>query len=107
MGPSGSGKSSLLALTWAAGIALLALSGWFIPHHRGGTGRCLALAGLVLRDTPVVLLDEPFSALDRATEQHVLAGLSPWLQRRRAVIVTHAPERLPPTWPRLGLSSPP
>ncbi|MGF1612609.1 MAG: thiol reductant ABC exporter subunit CydC [Gammaproteobacteria bacterium] len=77
--------------------------------HRlsGGQGRRLALASLVLRDTPVALLDEPFSALDRETEQHVLADLSPWIQRRRVVIVTHAPERLPPTWPRLGLSSPP
>jgi ATP-binding cassette, subfamily C, bacterial CydC len=66
----------------------------------GGQARRLALAWLLLRDTPVVLLDEPFSGLDQGTEQRVLARIRPWLEARRAVIVTHAPERLPPGWPR-------
>lgn len=66
----------------------------------GGQARRLALAWLLLRDTPVVLLDEPFSGLDQTTEQRVLARIQPWLEARRAVIVTHAPERLPPDWPR-------
>ncbi len=66
----------------------------------GGQARRLALAWLILRDTPIILLDEPFSGLDRATEQRVLARLAPWFATRRAVIVTHAPERLPDEWPR-------
>ena len=66
----------------------------------GGQARRLALAWLILRDTPIILLDEPFSGLDRATERRVLARLAPWLATRRAVIVTHAPERLPADWPR-------
>jgi ATP-binding cassette, subfamily C, bacterial CydC len=66
----------------------------------GGQARRLALAWLLLRDTPVVLMDEPFSGLDQATERRVLARIRPWLEARRAVIVTHAPDRLPPAWPR-------
>jgi ATP-binding cassette, subfamily C, bacterial CydC len=66
----------------------------------GGQARRLALAWLMLRDTPIVLLDEPFSGLDHATEQRVLSRLAPWLATRLAVIVTHAPERLPAEWPR-------
>ncbi|TVP79482.1 thiol reductant ABC exporter subunit CydC [Thioalkalivibrio sp.] len=69
----------------------------------GGQARRLALAWLILRDTPIILLDEPFSGLDGATEQRVLARLAPWFATRRAVIVTHAPERLPAEWPRHAL----
>ncbi len=67
----------------------------------GGQARRMALARLLLRDAPVVLLDEPFSGLDRLTEQRILARISPWLATRRSVIVTHAPENLPQEWPRL------
>jgi ATP-binding cassette, subfamily C, bacterial CydC len=61
----------------------------------GGEARRVALAWLMLRDRPVALLDEPFSGLDRETEARVLRSLVPWLEARRAVIVTHAPGRLP------------
>lgn len=69
----------------------------------GGQARRVALAWLMLRNSPVVLLDEPFSGLDADTETRVLEGLVPWLEARRAVIVTHAPARLPGHWPRMTL----
>lgn len=69
----------------------------------GGQARRLALAWLLLRDSPVALLDEPLAGLDAGTEARVLAALVPWLERRRAVIVTHAPARLPGHWLRLTL----
>lgn len=69
----------------------------------GGQARRLALAWLLLRDHPVALLDEPFAGLDAGTESRLLETLVPWLERRRAVIVTHAPARLPGHWPRLTL----
>jgi ATP-binding cassette, subfamily C, bacterial CydC len=72
----------------------------------GGQVRRLALAWLVLRDPRIVLLDEPFSNLDEATAGRVLTRLRPWLEQRRAVIVTHAPEHLPAEWPRLPVSRP-
>lgn len=70
----------------------------------GGQARRMALAWLLLRATPVVLLDEPFSGLDHNTEQRILARIRPWLEARCAAIVTHAPERLPREWPRLDLT---
>jgi ATP-binding cassette, subfamily C, bacterial CydC len=69
----------------------------------GGQARRVALAWLTLRDSPIALLDEPFSGLDTDTEAQVLKGLIPWLQARRAVIVTHAPAHLPGHWPRMTL----
>lgn len=69
----------------------------------GGEARRLALAWLMLRDSPVALLDEPFTGMDAVTEARVLEALIPWLEERRAVIVTHAPQGLPSHWPRLGL----
>jgi len=69
----------------------------------GGQARRLSLAWLLLRDTPLVLLDEPFAGLDAALESRILARILPWLKNRRAVLVTHAPERLPADWPRLEI----
>ncbi|AGA34122.1 Transport ATP-binding protein CydC [Thioalkalivibrio nitratireducens DSM 14787] len=72
----------------------------------GGQARRLALAALLLRDTPVMLLDEPFSSLDPGTVKRVLQRIAPWLATRRVVIVTHAPETLPGSWPRLQIAPP-
>ncbi len=71
----------------------------------GGQARRLSLAWLLLRDPPVVLLDEPFAGLDASLEERILARVTPWLQNRRAVLVTHAPERLPEGWARLAIGS--
>ncbi|WP_017941728.1 MULTISPECIES: thiol reductant ABC exporter subunit CydC [unclassified Thioalkalivibrio] len=72
----------------------------------GGQRRRLALAAVVLQDRPVVLLDEPFSGLDTPTQQRVVERLLPWLQDRQCILVTHAPEQLPASWPRLEIAKP-
>ncbi len=69
----------------------------------GGQARRLALAWLLLRDAPVVLLDEPFAGLDTELEQRILTRIRPWLEQRRVVLVTHMPERMPKDWPRIAL----
>jgi len=43
----------------------------------------------VLKDAPILLLDEPTASLDVATEQRVLANLSAWGRERAILIVTH------------------
>lgn len=61
----------------------------------GGQARRLALARVVLADTPVVLLDEPLAGLDRATAADVAGRLQAWLAGRTVVLLAHAPEALP------------
>ncbi|MBL4611569.1 MAG: thiol reductant ABC exporter subunit CydC [Pseudomonas sp.] len=61
----------------------------------GGEGRRLALARVLLKDAPLVLLDEPFSGLDAATRQKVNARLEPWLAGRTALFLGHDAAQLP------------
>lgn len=67
----------------------------------GGQARRLQLAALLLRDPPLVLLDEPFRGMEPELVQYLLAQLGPWLRTRCCVLVTHDPQALPPHWPRL------
>ena len=61
----------------------------------GGEGRRLALARVLLRDAPVVILDEPFSGLDQATRERIKPGLDTWLQGRTVLLLGHSAEALP------------
>lgn len=55
----------------------------------GGQRQAIGLARLILQDPRVVLLDEPTSSFDQASEQHVINALKPWLQGRTLVLSTH------------------
>ncbi|MBR2834300.1 MAG: thiol reductant ABC exporter subunit CydC [Coriobacteriales bacterium] len=55
----------------------------------GGQRHRLALARILLADTPIVLLDEPFAALDPKTEAAVLKTLFDVLNGHTIVMVTH------------------
>ncbi|QIB49956.1 thiol reductant ABC exporter subunit CydC [Pseudomonas sp. OIL-1] len=61
----------------------------------GGEGRRLALARVLLKDSPVVILDEPFNGLDKATAERVRRNIEPWLARRTVLLLGHAPDLLP------------
>ena len=60
----------------------------------GGEARRIALARVYLRDTPVLLLDEPTEGLDGDTERDVLARLAKVMQGRTVILVTHRPAGL-------------
>jgi len=74
--------------------------GFDMPVGEGGRGlsggqrQAVAIARAALTDAPVVLLDEPTSAMDHSTEQLCLARLGEWLRGRTLLLVTHKPSML-------------
>jgi ATP-binding cassette subfamily C protein LapB len=55
----------------------------------GGQKQAVALARALLSDPPVLLLDEPTSSMDTATEEQFKARLVRTLERRTLLVVTH------------------
>ncbi len=54
-----------------------------------GERQRIAIGRAVLRDVPVVLLDEPTAHLDAAREDDLRALLAPWLEDRTVVMAAH------------------
>ncbi len=81
-----SGLSRFLA-DWAAG--------WDQNVGEGGGAlsgsqrTAVALARLIMRDTPVVVMDEPTSNLDARSEVELRGQLKPWLDIKGLILVTH------------------
>ena len=55
----------------------------------GGQKQRVAIARAVLRDTPVLLLDDCLSSVDTHTEERILSGLKPEMRGRTTLIVSH------------------
>ncbi len=54
-----------------------------------GQRQRLSIARAVLRDTPILILDEPTASLDAETEQQVLGNLTKWGRDRVILLITH------------------
>ena len=55
----------------------------------GGQKQCVAIARALLRDSPVVIMDEPTNSLDSLTEQSVVNGVKRLLVGRTAIVIAH------------------
>ncbi len=55
----------------------------------GGERQCIGIARALLRDAPIVVLDEPASAMDVFTEKLVMTGVRRLLQGRTGFIIAH------------------
>ena len=54
-----------------------------------GQRQRLTIARAVIRNTPILILDEPTASLDAKTEQQVLANLAEWGRDKVVFIITH------------------
>ena len=54
-----------------------------------GQRQRLSIARAVVRDTPILILDEPTAALDAATEHRVMSNLAEWGEGRVIFLITH------------------
>jgi ATP-binding cassette, subfamily B, bacterial len=55
----------------------------------GGEKQCIGIARAMLKDAPIVILDEPTSAMDAHTEQLVMEGVERLLRGRTGFIIAH------------------
>jgi ABC-type multidrug transport system fused ATPase/permease subunit len=97
-GRPGATRAEILAAAERAGVAAFAAG---LPdgydthvgeHGRrlsGGQQRRVAIARALLRDTPVLLLDEPTTGLDPAAESHLVRGLAASARGKTVIFVTH------------------
>lgn len=60
----------------------------------GGERQRLALARAFLRDAPILILDEPTSAVDRETERAMMDGIARLMEGRTTFMITHRLETL-------------
>ena len=61
----------------------------------GGQRQSVGVARAVLHQAPILLMDEPTSAMDYTTEAHVSARIAAFAQDRTLVLVTHRTTLLP------------
>jgi ATP-binding cassette, subfamily B, bacterial len=55
----------------------------------GGQRQRLAIARAIIRDTPILVLDEPSASLDAESEDAVFAGLARLLEGRTSITIAH------------------
>jgi ABC-type multidrug transport system fused ATPase/permease subunit len=60
----------------------------------GGERQRLAVARAILKDAPILILDEATSQLDPRTEDELLAALGPYLAGRTTIVISHRPAAL-------------
>ena len=58
----------------------------------GGQRQRIGIARTLLRDPPILVLDEPTTALDRESEARLMDGLRELMERRTTILITHSLE---------------
>ena len=71
----------------------------------GGQRQRIGVARTLLRDPPILVLDEPTTGLDAASETAVLDGLQALMRGRTTILITHSPRLARHRRPRRSSSS--
>lgn len=79
------GRAQVDAALEAAGVADLADRA--LHTLSGGQLQRTLFARVILQDAPLILLDEPFAAIDQTTEAHLLSIIRRWQAEGRAVVL--------------------
>jgi ATP-binding cassette, subfamily B, bacterial len=102
-GRPGAGRREILAAAKAAGVTTFVdqLEDGFdtMVSERGttlsgGQKQCIAIARALLRNTAIVIMDEPTSNLDAATEKLVVDGLRRLTEGRTSITIAHRPSTI-------------
>jgi len=80
-----SGRAQVDAALEQAGVADLADRA--LHTLSGGQLQRTLFARVILQDAPLILLDEPFAAVDQTTEAHLLTIIRDWQAEGRAVVL--------------------
>lgn len=90
--PTNTAKDKAKALQLLEKVGLAAHANAKPAQLSGGMRQRVALARTLMQDKPIVLMDEPFSALD-AVNRHKLQTLAAtMLQDKTVVLITHEPQ---------------
>lgn len=85
---SGLGKTGRERVTAALEEAgILDLADRSLHTLSGGQLQRALFARVILQDAPLILLDEPFAAVDQTTEAHLLSIIERWRDEGRAVVL--------------------
>ena len=55
----------------------------------GGERQRLAIARAIIKDAPILILDEATANLDAATERDLMASLAPFMAGRTTLVISH------------------
>jgi ABC-type multidrug transport system fused ATPase/permease subunit len=55
----------------------------------GGQRQRIAIARAIIRDAPILVLDEPSSGLDAASEEHVFEALTRLMECKTSIVIAH------------------
>ena len=55
----------------------------------GGQKQRVSIARALMKDAPIIILDDALSAVDAKTEKQILGHLSEYLQSKTAIVITH------------------
>ena len=76
-------------------VGLLDKAGSYVEQLSGGQKQRLAIARILLCNTPIVILDEPTSSLDKSTEKEIIDLLMEQCKEKTVLWITHHADAIP------------